>query len=99
MTESEGRLQKMCLTNDDPPESAPSSATRLTSGMDFAARLKVEAQAMARLSHPGIVNVFDVGETGDGVCNSAWHGQEMWLQMLRFQSRGESSLENNFRVP
>ncbi|MDZ4401673.1 protein kinase [Prosthecobacter sp.] len=35
-------------------------------GLDFAARFKVEAQAMARLSHPNIVPVHDFGETGDG---------------------------------
>jgi hypothetical protein len=42
------------------------SAHPLSSGMDFAARFKVEAQAMARLSHPNIVPVHDFGETGDG---------------------------------
>jgi Protein kinase domain len=35
-------------------------------GLDFAARFKVEAQAMARLSHPNIVSVHDFGETEDG---------------------------------
>ncbi|MEQ1749511.1 MAG: protein kinase [Prosthecobacter sp.] len=44
--------------------SAHSSARE--SGMDFATRFKVEAQAMARLSHPNIVPVHDFGETGDG---------------------------------
>ncbi len=36
------------------------------SPMDFAARFKVEAQAMARLSHSNIVPVHDFGETSDG---------------------------------
>ncbi|MBL9132488.1 MAG: protein kinase, partial [Verrucomicrobiaceae bacterium] len=42
------------------------SAHSTSSGLDFAARFKVEAQAMARLSHPNIVPVHDFGETEDG---------------------------------
>jgi serine/threonine protein kinase/thiol-disulfide isomerase/thioredoxin len=36
-------------------------------GMDFSARFKNEAKAMAKLNHPGIVKVFDFGETADGL--------------------------------
>jgi serine/threonine protein kinase len=42
------------------------SAHSSSSGLDFAARFKVEAQAMARLSHPNIVPVHDFGEMEDG---------------------------------
>lgn len=35
--------------------------------LQFAARFKHEAQAMAQLSHPGIVAVYDAGETDDGM--------------------------------
>jgi len=34
-------------------------------GLDFAARFRSEARTMARLSHPGIVSVFDSGQTDD----------------------------------
>lgn len=36
-------------------------------GPNFAKRFKHEAQAMARLSHPAIVTVFEAGETEDGL--------------------------------
>jgi formylglycine-generating enzyme required for sulfatase activity/serine/threonine protein kinase len=37
------------------------------SGANFTERFKNEARAMAKLSHPGIVAVFDFGETADGL--------------------------------
>ena len=36
-------------------------------GMDFAARFKQEARAMAKFKHPGIVGVYDAGETPEGM--------------------------------
>ena len=35
--------------------------------MHFAERFKAEAQAMAKLNHPGIIGVFDAGETPGGL--------------------------------
>ncbi len=35
--------------------------------VDFAARFKREARAMARLKHPGIIPVHDAGESADGL--------------------------------
>ncbi len=36
-------------------------------GMQFAERFKAEAEAMARLNHPGVVAVYDAGETPGGL--------------------------------
>jgi serine/threonine protein kinase len=42
-----------------PPEGAPDEA-------QFITRFKNEAKLMARLNHPGVVSVFDFGETSEG---------------------------------
>ncbi len=38
-----------------------------SSDVDFAARFKREAKAMAKLKHPGIIPVHEAGETADGL--------------------------------
>lgn len=43
----------------------------------FAERLAREARTLARLSHPHIVGVYDVGETGDLLVSSPTPGHAM----------------------
>ncbi len=45
----------------------PPDLGELDDDAQYAARFKNEARAMARLSHPGIVGVFDFGETPNGL--------------------------------
>ncbi len=47
----------------------PAEIAQLTSGsgFDFAERFEREAQAMARLNHPNIIQVYEFGETADGL--------------------------------
>ncbi len=45
----------------------PPMAAEDDGSMHFAERFKAEAQAMARLNHPGIVAVYDAGETPGGL--------------------------------
>ena len=37
-------------------------------GVDFAERFRKEAQLLAKMSHPGIVHVYDFGELAGGLC-------------------------------
>jgi serine/threonine-protein kinase len=42
-------------------------AAEFAADADFRARLRQEARAVARMSHPHVTNVYDYGETGDGL--------------------------------
>ncbi len=74
------------------------SAHSTSSGLDFAARFKVEAQAMARLSHPNIVPVHDFGETGDGHLFYVMEFVEGADLAKRIESSGRLPVEEAVRI-
>lgn len=74
------------------------SAHSTSSGLDFAARFKVEAQAMARLSHPNIVPVHDFGETGDGHLFYVMEFVEGADLAKRIESGGRLPVEEAVRI-
>lgn len=56
------RGQDMLLNR---PVAVKTLRPELISDMDFVRRFKREAQAAASLSHPNVVNIYDVGQDGD----------------------------------
>lgn len=66
--------------------------------MDFAARFKVEAQAMARLSHPGIVPVHDFGTTSDGQLFYVMEFVEGTDLAKRIEREGKLPVEESLRI-
>lgn len=66
--------------------------------MDFAARFKVEAQAMARLSHPCIVPVHDFGTTSDGQLFYVMEFVEGTDLAKRIESEGKLPVEEALRI-
>ncbi len=67
-------------------------------GLDFAARFKVEAQAMARLSHPGIVPVHDFGTTSDGQLFYVMEFVEGTDLAKRIESEGKLPVDEALRI-
>lgn len=67
-------------------------------GLDFAARFKVEAQAMARISHPGIVPVHDFGTASDGQLFYVMEFVEGTDLAKRIESEGKLSAEEALRI-
>ncbi len=68
------------------------------SGLDFAARFKVEAQAMARISHPGIVPIHDFGTASDGQLFYVMEFVEGTDLAKRIESEGKLSAEEALRI-
>jgi serine/threonine-protein kinase len=61
-------------------------------------RFKREARAMAGCPHPGIVSVFTVGETADGLPFFVMEYIEGKTLELRLQGRGKLSLQETVRI-
>ncbi len=74
------------------------SAHSTSSGLDFATRFKVEAQAMARLSHPNIVPVHDFGETDDGHLFYVMEFVDGADLAKRIESRGKLPADEAVRI-
>lgn len=61
-----GAIYRAVQTKLDRPVALKILPSHAGQELDFVARFEAEAKAMARLSHPNIVGVYDYGETPDG---------------------------------
>lgn len=66
--------------------------------IDFTERFKQEARTMAKLSHPGIVPVFDFGEAGDGQLFFVMEFIDGTDLAKLIEQRGALSIEEALRV-